>query len=106
MAYAATRSPRSPLAINSAPDASPASTSQSSTPDDDGTRIDQIVRTECGALLEPIGRKRKKRQVLEPEVHRIDPGTLTGRVFGVFGVFGVKHERTTDLSRSAAAAYS
>jgi hypothetical protein len=54
--------------------------------------------------LEPIGRKRKKRQVLEnPKVHRIDSGTLTGRVFGGFGV---KHERTTDSSRWAAAASS
>jgi len=35
--------------------------------DFDGTRIDQIARAECGDLLEPIGRKRKKRQVLEPE---------------------------------------
>jgi hypothetical protein len=54
--------------------------------------------------LEPIGRKRKKqRLVLEPEgPQEIDPGTLTG---GVFGGFGVKHERTTDLSRWAAAAY-
>ncbi len=32
---------------------------------------------------------------LESKVHRIDPGTLTGCVFGGFGV---KHERTTDLS--------
>ena len=53
--------------------ASPASTSQTSTPDYDGTRIDQLARAECGALLEPIGRKREKRQVLEPE----DP--LAGR---------------------------
>jgi hypothetical protein len=38
-----------------------------------------------------------------PKVRELDPGTLIGRVFGVFGV---KHERTTDLSRWAAAAYS
>ncbi|MDP8946101.1 MAG: hypothetical protein M3N03_09260 [Actinomycetota bacterium] len=47
--------------------ASPASTSQTSTPDYDGTRIDQIARAGCGVLLKSIGRKRKKRQVLEPE---------------------------------------
>jgi hypothetical protein len=40
----------------------------------------------------------------EPEgPQEIDPGTLRG---GVFGGFGVKHERTTDLSRWAAAARS
>ena len=51
-----------------------------------------------------MGRKPKKRQVLEKpkEVHRIEPGTLRG---GVLGGFFVKHERTTDLSRWAAAAY-
>src|SRR5918998_266045 len=52
---------------SSTPHASPASILQTSTPDYDGTRIDKIARAECGALLEPIGRKRKKRRVLEPE---------------------------------------
>ena len=51
-----------------------------------------------------LGRKCKKSaKSSNPKVHRIDPGTLTGRVFGGFGV---KHERTTDLSRWAAAARS
>jgi hypothetical protein len=51
----------------------------------------------------PSGANARSAKSSNPKVHRIDPGALTGRVFGGFGV---KHERTTDLSRWAAAARS
>jgi len=40
----------------------------------------------------PSGANARSAKSSSPKVHRIDPGTLTGRRFGV------KHERTTDLS--------
>ena len=48
----------------------------------------------------PSGANARSAKSSNPKVHRIDPGTLTGRVFGGFGV---KHERTTELGRWAAA---
>jgi hypothetical protein len=56
--------------IPSTQPASPASTSQPSTPDDDGTRIDQIAPSRAWSPLKPIGRTCRKRQVLEPGLHR------------------------------------
>jgi hypothetical protein len=49
----------------------------------------------------PSGANATSAKSSTPKAHRIDPGTLTGRGFGGLGV---KHERTTDLSRWAAAA--
>jgi hypothetical protein len=52
----------------------------------------------------PSGANARSAKSSNPKVHRIDPGNLTGRVFGGFGV---KHERTTtDLRCWAAAARS
>ena len=51
-------------------------------------------------FLSPSGANARSVKPSNPKVHRIDPGTLTGRVFGGFGV---KHERTTELGRWAAA---
>jgi hypothetical protein len=61
-----------------------------------GLESTKNARAECGALVwSPSGANARSANSSNPKVHRIDPGTLRG---GVFGGFGVKHERTTDLS--------
>jgi hypothetical protein len=64
-----------------------------------GLESTKLVEPNAEPFWSPSGANARSAESSNPKVHRIDPGTLTGRVFGV------KHERTTDLSRWAAAAY-
>ena len=68
------------------------------------TGLESIKLPEPGVepFWNPSGANARSAEPSNPKVHSIDPGTLTGCGFGGFGV---KHERTTDLSRWAAAAY-
>jgi hypothetical protein len=64
-----------------------------------GLESTKLPKPSVEPMWSPWGANARSAKSSNPKVHRIDPGTLTGRGFGV------KHERTTDLSRWAAAAY-
>ena len=67
-----------------------------------GLESTKLVEPSVEPFWSPSGANARSAKSSNPKVHRIDPGTLKGRVFGGFGV---KHECTTDLNRWAAAAY-
>ena len=67
-----------------------------------GLESTKLAEPSVEPFWNPSGTNARCAESSNPKIHRIDPGTLTGRVFGGFSV---KHERTTALSRWTAAAY-
>jgi hypothetical protein len=67
-----------------------------------GLESTKLVEPSVEPFWSPSCANARSAESSNTKVHRIDPGTLTGHVFGGFGV---KHECTTDLNRWVAAAY-